>query len=473
MSKFSIYLKDLIEDSGESISFIARSIESERTSIHKALTDERILSYKVVQALARHFNLPVDKKKEFFRLYDILLQGEESYENRQAVCSLLNALSSIRFSMLPPPQVDSIELANRLIKGEYAVRNAIRNVLIYEATHTDKANFSMYVPEKLDLTMELMELWLAQCDYSVDALLCFYSNHTSGSKNIQLLRSVIPLCLASRGSYRPYYFCETPKAAALSPMSYYIITPHYLIQLSEDLSMAQIRDDTELIEFYQGFFRNLLECCDPLVRCNSNILEVLQEYISNTSPDSLQIMMPQPCTGRYITPEVIRKYMHNGPMPYKEMYNLVEHHFSVLQQISGTYQTVFTEKGLQDLITTRTMMDLPPQYVPPLENQDIRQMLRYLYDEIDRGSVQGMLVHPTSLQLPDYLSIYVHPKTGLHIYTTNAFVYGAYCCNIHIAEASICRIFYGFMQSLAGSNLVYSKADTLQLLAQHIAEMEV
>ena len=50
MSKFSIYLKNLIEDSGESISFIARSIEAERTSIHKALTDERILSYKVVQA---------------------------------------------------------------------------------------------------------------------------------------------------------------------------------------------------------------------------------------------------------------------------------------------------------------------------------------------------------------------------------------------------------------------------------------
>lgn len=114
MSKFSIYLKNLIEDSGESISFIARSIEAERTSIHKALTDERILSYKVVQALARHFNLPVDKKKEFFRLYDILLQGEESYENRQAVCSLLNALSSIRFSMLPPPQVDSIELGNKM-----------------------------------------------------------------------------------------------------------------------------------------------------------------------------------------------------------------------------------------------------------------------------------------------------------------------------------------------------------------------
>ena len=100
-------------------------------------------------------------------------------------------------------------------------------------------------------------------------------------------------------------------------------------------------------------------------------------------------------------------------------------------------------------------------------------MLRYLYEEIDKGTVQGILVRPTSLQLPDYLSIYVHPKTGLHIYTTNAFVYGAYCCNIHIAEESICRIFSDFMQSLAGSHLVYSKEETLELLAQHISEMEV
>ena len=82
-------------------------------------------------------------------------------------------------------------------------------------------------------------------------------------------------------------------------------------------------------------------------------------------------------------------------------------------------------------------------------------------------------MRPTSLQLPDYLSIYVHPKTGLHIYTTNAFVYGAYCCNIHIAEESICRIFSDFMRSLAGSHLVYSKEETLELLAQHISEMEV
>ena len=92
MSKFSNYLKTLIENSGESIAFLSRTLNIERTSIHKALSDERILPYSSVQTLAHHFNLTLDERQEFFRLYDIQLQGEEAYQNRQAICDFLNNL---------------------------------------------------------------------------------------------------------------------------------------------------------------------------------------------------------------------------------------------------------------------------------------------------------------------------------------------------------------------------------------------
>ena len=118
MSKFSTYLKRLIADSGESISSLARTIGAERTSIHKALADERILSYKTVQALARHFNLSVDERKDFFQLYDILLQGEETYNNRQAVCRLLNNLASVDFSMAPPPEVSRVNLPSEALSAQ-------------------------------------------------------------------------------------------------------------------------------------------------------------------------------------------------------------------------------------------------------------------------------------------------------------------------------------------------------------------
>ena len=101
MSKFSEYLRQMIKKSGESVSAVSRSIGAERTSIHKALADERILSYKVVQNLARHFNLTIDERNEFFRLYYILLQGEDNFRIREAVCDLLNYLSTLQFHSTP------------------------------------------------------------------------------------------------------------------------------------------------------------------------------------------------------------------------------------------------------------------------------------------------------------------------------------------------------------------------------------
>lgn len=139
--------------------------------------------------------------------------------------------------------------------------------------------------------------------------------------------------------------------------------------------------------------------------------------------------MNQPCTGRYITPEIIQKYLNSDDMPYPAMYSLVEQHFSVL-----------------------------------------RQMLLSLHEDISDGNISGFIVRPTYLQLPDYLSLYVAPAE-LHIYTTNAFVFGAYCCNIHIQEPSLCRIFTEFIRTLPGSHLVYSQEETMNLLEQYIAQL--
>lgn len=363
MSKFSNYLRKLIDQSGESIASISRHTGIERTSIHKALKDERILSYKTLQILARYLGLCSEERQEFFRLHDINLQGEDAYENRQAICDFFNTLASIDFSMFPSPEVNVLPLTDSLINGEYAVRSVIRSVLIYEVSHHTDVEIQMFLPEKLDLTMEFMELWLNGKQFSVNELLYLHRVSSTLSpnparRNLRKLGSVIPLCLASRGSYKPYH----------------------------------------------------------------------------------------------------------------SMYDLVEKHFSVLRQNQTTYLTVFTEKGLADLTRTCILQDMPPQYVPPLEPDDIRQMLTALYKEISDGTISGLILRPTHLQLPDYLTLYIS-SAGLHIYTTNEFVFGAYCCNIHIQEPSLCRIFTEFIKNLPGSPLVYTKEETLNLLKQSIAQM--
>ena len=212
MSKFSEYLRQMIKKSGESVSAVSRSIGAERTSIHKALADERILSYKVVQNLARHFNLTIDERNEFFRLYYILLQGEDNFRIREAVCDLLNYLSTLQFHSTPVLKMTNVNLEDTLLRGEYAIRSAIHTLLLDECCRQANCEFNFFLPVKLDITMELMDLWLSGRTFTVNQLLCFHSGENTVIENLQFLRAVIPLSLASRGQYRPYYFHEIGRA---------------------------------------------------------------------------------------------------------------------------------------------------------------------------------------------------------------------------------------------------------------------
>ena len=148
MSKFSEYLRQMIKKSGESVSAVSRSIGAERTSIHKALADERILSYKVVQNLARHFNLTIDERNEFFRLYYILLQGEDNFRIREAVCDLLNYLSTLQFHSTPVLKMTNVNLEDTLLRGEYAIRSAIHTLLLDECCRQDNCEFNFFSARK-------------------------------------------------------------------------------------------------------------------------------------------------------------------------------------------------------------------------------------------------------------------------------------------------------------------------------------
>ena len=91
-------------------------------------------------------------------------------------------------------------------------------------------------------------------------------------------------------------------------------------------------------------------------------------------------------------------------------------------------------------------------------------MLTELYKETEDGTITSLIVRPTVLQIPEYLSIYATSQTGLHLYTTNSFVFGAYSSNIHISDISLCKVFTDFFTGLSGSPMVYSKEETLCLI---------
>ncbi|MCD7820433.1 MAG: hypothetical protein LUH07_15510 [Lachnospiraceae bacterium] len=479
MSKFSDYLKELIEKRNETIASIARGSGTERTSIHKALNNGRILPYKVVQNLASYLQLSLDERREFFRLYDMLVQGEDVWYNRAAVCELLNQLSAIQFPSDGKAGQDaalssvSIDIKDGLIEGEYSVQNMLYALLSKEAGLDTDACFQLFLPSGTDLSRTLMQLWHNGLRFNADQIFCFPSAvNTDSPHSVKILQKIIPMSLIARDSYHPYYFYEHSSFLTTSPLSYYIITPHYLVLLSEDHSKAFIQTSERLIKVFSDHFRGLMEYCEPLVSYSTTLQEIMESCSAIINPRGSLYLMPQPCFGHYYTPEMIAKYLRPDNGFTEDMYNAVLQYFSMIQTVKNNFHTIFSEKGLQYFVETGIITELPQDFVLPVDRQDRIRLLSRLRDDITFGRITGRIAHPSSMHIPDYLTLVIDMNGNAWFDTTADFIHGAYYCDIHLSEKSACTAFQDFFQSLPGSQLVYSQEETLQILNKYIQRLK-
>lgn len=290
----------------------------------------------------------------------------------------------------------------------------------------------------------------------------------NGAQNVQLLKQLIPLSLISRGLYRSFHFHESAGSSFINPLNYYIITPHYLILLKQDQSVAYIQQNEALIAVYAEHFRTLIERCNPLVSYGQNIAELFDMANTTIDSDGYLYMMSQPCFGRYYTPEIIGRYFQVQNCPIPGMFDAAVQHFAMLHKVKKNFCTVFSEKGLQYFIETGIVTEMPPEYIPPAEIADRIYLLSSLRKDIAEGTVTGLIARPSYLKMPDFLSMSIDSHGNTHFDTTSAFPGGAFYCNIHISEKSICQAFKDFFHSLPGSRMVYSQEDTLRMLDEGI-----
>ncbi len=474
MSRFSEYLKNRIEASGESVLSISRNTGIERTSLQRALKGEKRLSSKAVRTLAVHLRLSLEESQEFFRLYDMQLQGEEQWHNRAAVCKLLNQLSSIQFlpdsARQTPHNIDhnfAPSFEYKLIEGEYSVRNTISSILSWETSQNSSAYFRMFLPFEMDFASIILNLWNSGSRFITDHLFCFPSgNDGDCTQSIKILKQIIPMCLTARDFYHPYYFYERPEALLTSPLSHYIITPHYLILLSSDLSKALVHSSKDLIDYYLNHFNGLMDYCEPFVSFANSLPEVLNRARSMVDTNGSFFLMPQPCFGYSITTEMVDKYFKKEDFP-QEIFDSIIEHFS-LYRTSKDFTTIFSEKGLQTFIDEGAMLEYPSSFTSNLNLEDRIIFMEELRENIASERITGRISRPSALSIPDYLTIYVDTGGNVWFDTTRDFIHGAFYCNIHITERSICRAFLNFSNSIADSQLTYSKEETLNILDEGI-----
>lgn len=471
MSKFSVYLGQIIKRSGQRI---AKNTGLERTSIHKALKDNRTLPYSSVKKLIEYFQLTLPEAKELTLYYDMYLQGESSYQVYSEIHQLMSDLSHLHFSSFSYKTEINEKLltSTRVIQGQAEVEHVIQAILHQEAN--DKAEIYLYLNEEQRFSNIFMQFWRNGREFSIFQIIPFLSNSISDStdstlENMHRIRRLIPTALLSKGQYHTYYcYMNHDARASLQPFPYYIVTPNFLLLLNEDCSSLYINQEASLIKFYRKQFEQTLSECHPLTSYYSDPRAVLSSYMDNTDDVGYYTMMTQPCGGRYYTKELISKYIKSD-LPYRnELIELSVERFSRLADLQTNYYTIFTEEGIEQFAKDGYIVDLPKAQVLPLNPEDRLYILQKLREDIANNVISGCIANPDQLSIPHYLTFTCDPKFGLHVYALDGFVSGGYTCNLHIYAANIGQIFCNFIKFLPNSKYVYSKEQTLSVLDHYI-----
>lgn len=476
MSKFSVYLKGILNQRGEPISRIAKNTGLERTSIHKALNDERLLPYTSLRRLCQYLQLTLPQMRELNQYYDILLQGEDTYRIRQEIMSLLSSLSQLHFACRGlysnPDSIQSDQPMLALIYGRPQVEAAIRAVIQSETMDSGTPPIALYLPpDSLDAA-GLFQLWRSGRQFSVRQLVSFLPQNTGTSsrqENLALLKQLLPLSLVSGGQYFAYfYFEQTSALSVVDPMPYFIITSRYLIRLDSKLSVAHFETCPQMIELYQKHFSQMLEECQLLNSYSNDLEQILASYMRGTDSDSYYTIMTQPCLGHYYTRERIQQHFRQDIPQRDALIDLSDQRFARLRNLEGEYYTIFTEEGLHQLATTGIAADLPPELVLPIDRQTRLEMFRSFREDIESGRIKGCIADIEKLPIPPYLTLTCDPRFGVHIYATQGFIEGAYACNLHLEESGMGEAFSDFIRSLPDSKYVYPTERTLEILDELI-----
>lgn len=476
MSKFSDKLKELLEESGMKIYQLAKSAELDRTTIQRAITGDRLPNIAFVEKMCDYLRVSPNERAELFELYSISKIGEKVYSRRKYIKEMIERIATIHTvkentsdEQKSMSFTGKITEDNAVFTGQYVVNNIIRDVLEDEVINNSSPVISIFVPFNYSFLYDLLfQLYLCENGkINMKNIIRLNKNlnaFQNPNYNLEILSHVMPFCFSAGNGYQPFYYYDnfdlSNDIALLMP--FYIITSKRLITISADFKTAILYNNVSIISIYKENLKIAIAKSKPLTtqhfNCDGMLLSYLESY--KNLGDVSHVFEPQPCFAFYYTDELIRTHLkqelENRELILELLFNL----FNTYWNIKSRPMSIFSIEGLNYFATTGILADLPTKFAIPFTLEERVMLLKKLRDDIINNNYQVFAANPVNFITPP-ISIQLYKTNGLDFFATNNNGAISSSC---IEEKSITEAFYDFFDSLPGSDLVYSKEETIKII---------
>lgn len=485
MNDFAKALRNYVRKLNIKIQNLSTVSGVDRTLIQKMMKGERVPADPiVVERLINVMMLTPSQAEEFRNLYHIARIGKSIYTRHLLVKQLFESFGEYRNYNSPLVKTEYLhqflEASDNLILSDsHEVNHIVKTVLEAESMNPN-GSIKLIVQPEYTFLIELIAI-LGDNNPSLNFEHIFFLQKSileedENKYNLNCIQNIVPL-IVSCCEYSPriYYEDITAHVTNTSILPFMILTEDRVISISSDFTYGIVYQNPSAHRLFTKIFDSILLKTTPLLQKFINPMEYYNYYSSmETGNDTNEgilgfrySMFSQPCLMFFLTEQLANKYVMDFPLK-KELVDLVTYrstaYMSMLKQ-GHEFASIFSLAGLEEFFNTGRILEIPEDFYSPVEQEDCLFLLKQLYEYSLHGSYNIYLVNTDKFRVSQNLIIsaiskstisfiYVHPKRGMIHFTLN--------------EKSISHSIFSFLEYMTGSDMIYSKAQTLSVLKRKI-----
>jgi hypothetical protein len=298
MSLFSEQLKHLVEVNGGNIYRLAKSAQIERTTIHKAMSGERLPNEKFMEKLCSALQLTPSEKNLLFDYYSMAKYGKSRYKLRNRVKNSVELLGTIPIApaafetAVPIKNCENISYPDvQPVQGAYAVGNIIKEIIEREVCCSDHPEIRIYIPVTgtyiFGLLYNLFQQYKGKIRIRHIIKLRKLTEDMSGcSHNLDFLSVVAPFALSEGDGYKPsYYYGDDMDTDIAVDAPYRVISSSRAVTFSSDQKSAVVYGTVEMAEYFKDHFDKTESAATPFflpLKDHESLLRAMDEPAENS-----------------------------------------------------------------------------------------------------------------------------------------------------------------------------------------------
>lgn len=476
MSRFSEYLKTLVEESGSSVSTLARAAGLNRPNLQNVIGGGRRPSRGDIKKLLPYLRVSGEQQEKLLKLLEGELLGEDIVERRAYVQALLERLDqSFRATPVPRRATSTFgkQQETEIFSGNAAIHGALVQLLAEGLAQGGTLTvFPGFPAEWLRLCLSAM-CGAAEQTMEVVQLEEFWKAPQAAActANLDMFSVALPLLLNGQVPYELRYtyaaHIEPPHPHQLFPFC--MVFPQAVLLLCRNGEQAIVLREQAALQCWQEAARTMRSGARPLFNKDYDTLGILRYYNGiDTQPHRFGFLESQPCMVPYADTQILNSLLCQEIPGRDDMIREILTYGALLREQS--YVGLFYEEGLRRFTETGFIMDLPQGYSVPASADIRRIVLERLYDDCAGERHTLRIAKPWRLRLPQDVVVAVREHVGTHfvlpVGESNQY------CSLQVDEATITEAFLDFITSTADSCDVCTKEETLKIIRRAMESLE-